>query len=65
MNSVKTNNSMQTQHIESRYIRMNRLMQLLTQLFGKGNFVVDVIDGSYRLSVPRRLTDEEIDGISF
>ncbi|PUU80529.1 hypothetical protein B9Z19DRAFT_1079138 [Tuber borchii] len=53
----------QTQHIERRYIRKNMLMRLLTQLFGE-NFEIEVIDESYRLNVPRPLTEEEIEQIS-
>ncbi|KAG0129775.1 hypothetical protein HOY82DRAFT_610203 [Tuber indicum] len=57
-------NTSQTQHIERRYIRKNRLLELLTRLFG-GDFDLEVIDENYRLTIPRPLTDEEIEQVSF
>lgn len=53
---------MQLQVLETRYVDLQRLVNLLNTAFGAGNFEVKTENrgDSVVLTVPRELTDEEI-----
>ncbi|OAL55031.1 hypothetical protein IQ07DRAFT_640482 [Pyrenochaeta sp. DS3sAY3a] len=50
---------METQTVSNRYIDKAALREVLSRLFG-GNYRYIVDDEDYVLTVPRRLTDDEI-----
>lgn len=47
------------QSVDARYIDGPKLLALLKNLFGTGNFSFDHANDSYTLTIPRSLTDEE------
>jgi len=49
------------QIIEGRYIEREKLMRLLRDKFGEGNFVVRLQLNRWILSVPKQLTEDQID----
>ncbi|KAE8443566.1 hypothetical protein EG329_001728 [Mollisiaceae sp. DMI_Dod_QoI] len=49
------------QIIEGRYVEREKLMALLKEAFGEGRFVVRLQLNRWILSVPKLLTEEQID----
>ncbi|KAF2473417.1 uncharacterized protein BDR25DRAFT_131861 [Lindgomyces ingoldianus] len=49
-----------TQNVRSRYFSETKLVQLMEDLFGKGNFRVRMQNDQWIFDVPREVTDEEL-----
>ncbi|KAF6236137.1 hypothetical protein HO173_005766 [Letharia columbiana] len=47
-----------SQTLEGRYVDKEKLVKLLKALFGVGNFSIKDVDDSFKLSAPRKLTQE-------
>ncbi|KAF2852780.1 hypothetical protein T440DRAFT_466358 [Plenodomus tracheiphilus IPT5] len=56
-------NQHQTQTISNHYIIRSDLITLLTSLFGVGNFSIEEEDNHYVLTVPKRLTESQINTV--
>lgn len=54
---------MVAQSIPNRYIKLNLLRRLLETKFGAGNFKIREEDESYELTIPSRLSENEIKSI--
>lgn len=48
-----------TQTLDGRYVEKEKLVKLLKDLFGVGNFQVKDMDDYFKLSAPRQLTQAE------
>lgn len=54
---------MEPQTILNRYIKLEDLRNLLISKFGAGNFKIQERDGSYKINIPKVLTEDEIESI--
>lgn len=50
---------MHTQTMDGRYVDREKLVKLLKDLFGAGNFQIKAIDDNYKVSAPRALSQAE------
>ncbi|KAH6672022.1 hypothetical protein B0J14DRAFT_594960 [Halenospora varia] len=55
---------MAQQIIEGRYIQRDKLVRLLKNEFGEGKFAIRLQLNRWILSVPKELTEEQIDSCS-